>query len=598
MRNLDAADNPLVNVLPLKSLVIADITIGHVPNVPCYQAQELKIAISPRVLSYDGCAIESIIWSGDGAKAAVIDSQGRVYLNDGPKIMKVDDFELTHINNQYMGRHYSDVAIGPNGHLYFARVDREDSVYDQSIRSITSSGEVNWTYDLNGDYDFGTPAIDANGNIYIVNGIYLWAFDPDGNRLWRNTVSDVSGENSLSDFITIASDGTIYVNAYLEDKLYAVSANGEVVNQVGLAGDLTAPVSIDSQGHLYVVTGNVIEVLDSQLNKLWQYQANDSISHSVLIDGQNNSYIANGSAIDKLDSQGQLQWQLNRAQGEVKSITLADDDGLYAVIDNTVYLFDLRGELKSYHPTGLDKINYMALSDNGLLYFGSDTYSHAISTTTMGLATVPWPRQGQNNFNSSLQGGQGTTTHDGLTVDAGDNKVVISGSEVSLNASTNNAGQETTYLWSQVRGTSVSLTDQTTATVNFTAPTLSQEQRLSFIVKVSNANGSTSYDSVEVSVSPMVEDNIAPLLSVEDFSTNELAQVSLASTTGDEDGYIYGYTWSQVSGPAVDIYNANRANASFYATDQADGTVYGFEIEVVDNNGATQRATLYVTTLG
>ena len=74
------------------------------------------------------------------------------------------------------------------------------------------------------------------------------------------------------------------------------------------------------------------------------------------------------------------------------------------------------------------------------------------------------------------------------------------------------------------------------------------------------------------------------------------ASVSLdGSASKDSDGTIASYAWSQVSGTAVTLANANAAVASFDVVEVAQQETLTFSLTVTDNEGATSTDTVVVT---
>ncbi|WP_439146368.1 glycosyl hydrolase family 18 protein [Vibrio sp.] len=74
------------------------------------------------------------------------------------------------------------------------------------------------------------------------------------------------------------------------------------------------------------------------------------------------------------------------------------------------------------------------------------------------------------------------------------------------------------------------------------------------------------------------------------------ASISLdGSASKDSDGTIASYAWSQVSGPAVTLANANAAVASFDVVEVAQQETLTFSLTVTDNEGATSTDTVVVT---
>ncbi|CAH6842905.1 Chitinase A [Vibrio chagasii] len=81
-----------------------------------------------------------------------------------------------------------------------------------------------------------------------------------------------------------------------------------------------------------------------------------------------------------------------------------------------------------------------------------------------------------------------------------------------------------------------------------------------------------------------------------DQSVEGPASVSLdGSASKDSDGTIATYAWSQVSGTAVTLANANAAVASFDVVEVAQQETLTFSLTVTDNEGATSTDTVVVT---
>ena len=80
-----------------------------------------------------------------------------------------------------------------------------------------------------------------------------------------------------------------------------------------------------------------------------------------------------------------------------------------------------------------------------------------------------------------------------------------------------------------------------------------------------------------------------------DLTVNEEQVVALNGFGSDSDGSVASYLWTQTSGPAVSLTNANTANASFTAPRVFADTVFGFQLSVTDNEGAVTSDTTQVT---
>lgn len=108
---------------------------------------------------------------------------------------------------------------------------------------------------------------------------------------------------------------------------------------------------------------------------------------------------------------------------------------------------------------------------------------------------------------SACGGGSGTSSSDGLSIDALTYSPSIpgSGDPVSAVATVSYTGTVTssgiTYAWTQTSGPSVSLTGSSAATVYFTAPTVTSSTEVVLKLTIS-ANSVSAAKSVTITVSP------------------------------------------------------------------------------------------------
>jgi hypothetical protein len=136
----------------------------------------------------------------------------------------------------------------------------------------------------------------------------------------------------------------------------------------------------------------------------------------------------------------------------------------------------------------------------------------------------------------------------------------------------------TTYVWSQIPSSTVTLSSSSAVSPEFYAPESSSI--LTFELTVTDSVGNSSTDTVVVSV------NAAPnAVAGNDQIVNATDVVSLdGSGSSDSDGGIASYSWSQTEGTAVSLTAADTAAPSFTAP--ASGSL-SFELTVTDNHGFT-----------
>lgn len=180
----------------------------------------------------------------------------------------------------------------------------------------------------------------------------------------------------------------------------------------------------------------------------------------------------------------------------------------------------------------------------------------------------------------------------------------VAGTLVGLDASTSSDpdGQEITYLWEQVSGVIVQLTDHITATPTFTAPSASAT--LEFKVTVSDG-ALTHSDNVLVNV--ISSTKVAPVADAgADYGISENFPAQLyGKNSSDSDGIIVTYHWIQLSGKDVELSNSTSPLADFTAPNliENDDNIglpiepLVFQLTVTDNDGLQHTDTVSITIL-
>jgi hypothetical protein len=172
--------------------------------------------------------------------------------------------------------------------------------------------------------------------------------------------------------------------------------------------------------------------------------------------------------------------------------------------------------------------------------------------------------------------------------DAGTNQVVGEGETVLMDASGSHDPDgddiNMTYVWKQVQGTSVHLSNAAEMMTTFTAPAVGDDgESFVFELFVTDEWGLSSKDSCIVSVETPL--NTSPEADAgADMKVNEGSGVNLDGTgSNDTDGAIAWSMWSQVSGKPVTLEDRASLSASFAAPEVGpDGAVLVFQITVCD----------------
>jgi hypothetical protein len=157
-----------------------------------------------------------------------------------------------------------------------------------------------------------------------------------------------------------------------------------------------------------------------------------------------------------------------------------------------------------------------------------------------------------------------------------------------------------TYSWLQTAGPAV-LISGSGADVSFTAPIVTAggdpnaKVTLTFALTVTDPNGASGTNSVDVVVANVNHSPTA--IAGNNLTVNEGTSVTLnGSASSDPDADPLTYSWTQISGPAITLSDANTALPEFTAPFvSAAGATLQFQLTVDDGFGGTNTATTTVT---
>jgi len=179
------------------------------------------------------------------------------------------------------------------------------------------------------------------------------------------------------------------------------------------------------------------------------------------------------------------------------------------------------------------------------------------------------------------------------TAQAGTDQTVDEQTTVTLSASASDTdGRIVSYLWKQVAGTTVALSDNTSAVPTFATPTLTIAETLTLVVTVTDNEGGTATDTVFVTVNPV---NALPTVVGVDQTVYAQTRVTLTASATDTDGTIDSYLWTQTSaGTAVTLYDSGAEEPTFTAPIITTAETLTFEVTVTDNEDGTATDTIDV----
>ncbi|NTX49886.1 discoidin domain-containing protein [Myxococcus sp. CA039A] len=172
-----------------------------------------------------------------------------------------------------------------------------------------------------------------------------------------------------------------------------------------------------------------------------------------------------------------------------------------------------------------------------------------------------------------------------------DRSLVLPTSSLTLTGTGTDAdGTIASYAWTQVSGTTATVSGASTATLAVSGLSAGT---FVFRLTVTDDDGATHSDDVTVTVTN-APPNQAPVANAGADRTVVLpnAGITLTGSGTDSDGNIASYSWTQVSGPTASLSGANTPSLS--VSGLAVGTLV-FRLTVTDDDGATHADTATVT---
>jgi uncharacterized repeat protein (TIGR01451 family) len=304
----------------------------------------------------------------------------------------------------------SSPAVAADGTIYIGSGDHK-------LYAVKPDGTLRWAY-TTGAAISSSPAIGPDGTVYVGSLDHsVYAVRPDGTLRWSHATG---GEVYASP--TVGSDGTVYVGS-MEGSLYALYPDGGLKCSRS-AGPISAPVSIGPDGTLYVPLGTgYLTALHPDCSVAWQ---SATPVHGIWTapalspDGATLYHGADdGFMYARRTSDGSVKWKSPFTYGGVQSTPAVGRDGTVYVgtqYGNLWALDPATGEKRWEYYTTLQNRSSPAIGADGTIYFAT-AYGQIYAMNPDG--TVRWNYQGSygadGHFFSSPAIGSGGVLYVGST---------------------------------------------------------------------------------------------------------------------------------------------------------------------------------------
>lgn len=251
---------------------------------------------------------------------------------------------------------------------------------------------VAWKFYL-GAPILSSPAIDANGNLYIGSqNSDMYALTSSGSLLWyfQTGYSISTNFAGIVSSPAIAADGTIYVGAG-DGSLYKIEPSQDNYLQYSTDGGVSASPTIGANGNIYVGSEDgcmynfqnyegALEVVWAACTYYVPSEFSSPVSYSsvafspsgaVLYFGSQDSYLFAVEA-----SSGSLVWGYPTGDTILSSPAVGSDGTVYVgSFDNCTYAIWPSGSLKWKFRTGGNVVASPAIGADGTVYIGSQDHN-------------------------------------------------------------------------------------------------------------------------------------------------------------------------------------------------------------------------------
>ena len=176
------------------------------------------------------------------APVIVSDRYAVVVCSDGIRIIDLDNKEIL---STISGKTQSVRPAAGSGNIIYA-------ILDDNVQAMTPQGNVLWKKAINGDgYQL---ALDEENGLYFINSFgNLYRYDlVDGSEMIISDLNFTSG-------MLIGNDGNVYIG--LNEMLYAFDKDGNLLWKSNMGEDIVGTPVMDDNGIIYLTTSNSLKAV-------------------------------------------------------------------------------------------------------------------------------------------------------------------------------------------------------------------------------------------------------------------------------------------------------------------------------------------------
>ncbi len=201
----------------------------------------------------------------------------------------------------------------------------------------TGPGTEAWNVAV-GYRGYGSPAIAADGTVYVGSSNRLVALNPDGSIRWS-----ASTPGAIWSAPAVAVDGTVYVGA--GNTLQSVSSTGSVgwAFDIGIRG--TAQPAIGADRTVYIAAGmSLFAVRNNGSSTRWTAISGSPFVTAPAVGADGTVYVGAQDGLHAIDPEGRGRWVFPVGSRLISSPALTIDGAIYVVSGTgTLYALDRNG---------------------------------------------------------------------------------------------------------------------------------------------------------------------------------------------------------------------------------------------------------------